>query len=360
VLKGKHQTVLIRFWVIIFGLWLVIAVTAIPVLAHEDKGGFSLQVTPSPLVSTVNPGEKSTLELRIRNTNTQTEDLKMGLRTFSISDKTGEVNLGAAEPSEIKDLVTFSNPTFTLKAGEWFTQRINVDTPASAGFTYSFAITVSRASTTTPSNGAAAIQGSVAVFTLLSVNKPGAVRKFEITSVKTVQRTYEYLPATFNVTFKNTGNTLVKPTGNLFIQRLATDSTPIEALPINPNGGYILPGTTRTLSIEWKSGFPHYETKDLSATQSTKNLTWNWAHINDIRIGRYVAKVVAVYDDGTRDVPVTGEVGFWVIPWKILIGIAVVVALIIAGIVSIFRGSFKALKRKSKPKNKTHDQEKES
>ncbi len=342
------------------GAVLLATFICIPVQAQEDKGGFSLQVTPSPLVATVKPGEQSTLELRIRNTNTKTEDLKMGLRTFSVSDTTGEVNLGTSEPSEVKDFVTFDNPTFTLKAGEWFTQRININTPSTAGFSYSFAVTVSRQSTTAPANGAATIQGSVAVFTLLSVDKPGAVRKFEIAQVKSEKQVYEYLPATFKVTFKNTGNTLVRPTGNLFIQRLATDTTPIEALPINPSGGYILPGTTRTLTIEWKSGFPHYENREISATQSTKSLTWNWAHINDIRIGRYVAKVVAIYDDGTRDVPVTGEVGFWVIPWKILIGIAVVAGLIIAGIISLFRGSFKAIKRKGTSKKPSHDQDKDS
>lgn len=358
MLKGKQQTVATRFVSIVIGVVFAAVLISTPAMAQEDKGGFSLQVTPSPLVSTVKPGEKSTLELRIRNTNTKTEDLKMGLRTFSVSDSTGEVNLGTDEPSEIRDFVSFSNPTFTLKAGEWFTQRIYVDTPESAGFTYSFAITIARQSTTTPTNGAAAIQGSVAVFTLLSVDRPGAVRKFEITQVKSEKNVYEYLPATFKVTFKNTGNTLVRPTGNLFIQRLATDTTPIEALPINPSGGYILPGTTRTLTIEWKSGFPHYETKEVSATQSTKNLTWNWAHINDFRIGRYVAKVVAIYDDGTRDVPVTGEVAFWVIPWKILIGIFVIILLIVIGIVSLFRGSFKAVKRnRKKAKSKSHDSE---
>lgn len=349
-----------RFVTIVLGLFFAATLLALPVQAQEDKGGFSLQVTPSPLIATIRPGEQSTLELRIRNTNTKTEELKMGLRTFSVSDSTGEVSLGTTEPSEITDFVTFSNPTFTLKAGEWFTQRIFVDTPASAGFTYSFAITVSRQTTTTPNTGAAAIQGSVAVFTLLSVDRPGAVRKFEITQVKSEQRVYEYLPATFKVTFKNTGNTLVRPTGNLFIQRLATDAKPIDALPINASGGYILPGTTRTLTIEWQNGFPHYETNQTSATQSSKNLVWNWAHINDIRIGRYVAKVVAIYDDGTRDVPVTGEVAFWVIPWKIIAGFLAIGLLIIVGIVSIFRGGFKALKRKRKnAKNKSHVQDKE-
>jgi hypothetical protein len=357
VLKGKTTTITSRFMAALVGTAFLLSFLAIPVNAQEDKGGFSLQVSPSPLVATIKPGEKSTLELRIRNTNTKTEDLKMGLRTFSVSDLTGEVNLGSNEPTDAKSFVSFSNPTFTLKAGEWFTQHIIMDTPASAGFTYSFAVTISRQSTTTPTTGAASIQGSVAVFTLLTVDRPGAVRKFEITQVKSAQRVYEYLPATFSVTYKNTGNTLVRPTGNLFIQRLSSDAKPIDALPINASGGYILPGTTRTISIEWKNGFPHYESQEANGQQTAKNLTWNWAHITDLRIGRYVAKVVAIYDDGQRDVPVTGEVAFWVIPWKIILGITLVFVLIIAGIVSLFRGGFKAVKKKSKKKSDEHEKD---
>lgn len=359
VLKGKQQTFISRFLAIFLGSVLALSFIAAPLYAQEDKGGFSLQVTPSPLVATIKPGQKSTLELRIRNTNTKTENLRMGLRTFSVSDLTGEVNLGSNEPSEVKNFVTFSDPTFTLQAGEWFTQHIVIDTPSSAGFTYSFAVTISRQSAAIPANGAASIQGSVAVFTLLSVDKPGAVRKFEITQVTSAQRIYEYLPATFSVTYKNTGNTLVRPTGNLFIQRLSSDAKPLETLPINASGGYILPGTTRTIAIEWKNGFPHYESQ-IANGQTTKNLTWNWAHISDLRIGRYVAKVVAIYDDGQRDVPVTGEIAFWVIPWKILLGFTLVIILILAGIISIFRGGFKALNRKSKSKKKHDAQEKDS
>ena len=61
---------------------------------------------------------------------------------------------------------------------------------------------------------------------------------------------------------------------------------------------------------------------------TTKHLSVDWSQLSHLRIGRYTAKLVAVYSDGAHDVPIEGVVTFWVIPWRaILLFIAVVVGL---------------------------------
>lgn len=318
---------------------------AVAQTATSDEG-FALQVSPSPLVGTIKPGATSTFDLQIHNTNSRSQDLKMGLRSFTVGAQSGEVKLGTSAPADISKFVTFSNPNFTVQAGQIFTQHVVVATPSSAGFTYSFAINISQQNPPKAQNGASAIRGSVAVFTLLSVDRPGAVRKLELSQLSVTKHVYEYLPASIAVRFKNTGNTLVQPKGTIFIQRNSTDKTSLAAIQLNKSGGYILPGSSRVLTTAWSDGFPHYQP---SANDPAKqSLSWSGGDFTKLRFGHYVAKLVAVYDDGEHDVPISAEVGFWIIPWRIILVGLFILLVIIVGVVTILRKSSKALKRGTK------------
>jgi hypothetical protein len=318
--------------------------------ANGVAEGFALQVSPSPLTATLTPGQSTTLPLTIRNTASQSQNLKMGLEAFTIGATTGQVNLSNSPPTNIQPFVHFSSPTFSVEAGQIFTQNVTIDTPATAGFTYSFAITISPENPPKGANGKSAIAGSVAIFTLLSVNRPGAVSMLQLTKLSISKHVYQYLPATVTLTFKNTGNTLIQPTGTIFFQRHDSDTKPIAAITINPGDGYILPGTSRTLTTTWNDGFPHYVTASTTTKTGSMQLSWSGGNISKIRIGRYIAKVVAVYNNGQRDVPITGEVSFWVIPWLILLGILVIVLLILAGVGATFFKSFRAVTKRKKNK----------
>lgn len=348
---------ILRTLPLVTGVFLVIV---LPSLAHAQGSdeGFSLQVTPSPLVATVKPGTSTTLEMNIRNTNTVPQKLKMGLRTFSLDEKNGQVALGNTEPSEVKDFVHFASPTFSVEAGAIFKQKIFIDTPKNAGFTYSFAITISRDDTTTQqtSNGAK-IKGTVAVFTLVSVDRPGSLRKFELSDFTVSRHVYEFLPASFSIKLKNTGNTLVQPKGNLFIQRSSNDQNPLLVLPLNPTDGYILPGASRTFTANWQDGFPHFESVADGNNGNKKHLVWDWGSLSKLRFGKYTAKVVTVYDDGQRDIPVTAEVSFWVVPWRIILGVVLVVTLLLVGVFTILRKTTRLAQnvRHKKPKARAKD-----
>lgn len=315
--------------------------------AQSDQGNFSLQVTPSPLVISIKPGESSTSELKIRNTGNKIEYLKIEPKSFNIKNDTGDVTLSDNAPSDIANWVSFSAPTFSILPGEWFTERITFSLPKDSGFSYSFALVISRQNDkATAKPGISAIKGSVAVFTLIAVDRPGAKREVEIVSFESTRRVYEYLPAEFKTTLKNTGNTIVQPYGNIFIQRSKDDNVPISTLPVNEGKGYILPGSSRTLTTMWSAGFPSYvATKDAANSKENKKLKWNWNDVANFRFGRYTAKLVAVYNDGTRDVPIEAQVSFWVVPWKILIGTILVCGLLVIGIFTIIKKSFLAAKR---------------
>jgi hypothetical protein len=84
------------------------------------------------------------------------------------------------------------------------------------------------------------------------------------------------------------------------------------------------------LDASWVDGFPVYKTvTEADGTKTQSSLTWNFDKLSHFRIGRYTAKVVAIYNDGTRDIPITREVSFWVIPWKAILLLITIIAVLI-------------------------------
>lgn len=306
----------------------LVVIAALPsgVIAQStdsESGGFAIQVTPSPLVFTAQPGTATTVELKIRNSGDKAEHLKIEPRSFRMNQYSGEIQLLDAAPAEVTQWLQFDQPTFTVQPGAWYTERVTFSPPASAGFSYSFVLNISRAQDTEAKAGERKLQGSVAVFSLVNIDRPGATKKLEIATFSASKNVYEYLPVKLTVTLHNSGNTILQPYGNIFIQRSSKDDEPIATLPFNEKEGYILPGTSRTIDVVWKDGFPVYETKESNGKQQNK-LAWNWSKVGNARIGKYTARLVAVYNDGKHDVPLQGEVQFWVLPWKfILAGIVI-------------------------------------
>lgn len=329
------QKVVRRFAVVaVLCAALVVGAFLVHKASAADSGDFALQISPSPLVATLKPGVTTTLEIKIRNAGTQPEDLKIAPRTFKITDSQ-QLQIDDTKQPDIASWISFGAPTFSVKPGEIYTQRVTLAVPKDAGFSYSFALMISRQQAPLPQAGGASLKGSVALFTLINIDRPGANRKLEVTKFSTSKGVYEYLPAEFDIDFKNTGNTIAQPAGNIFVQRGTDDKTPIDTLPVNSNNGYILPGATRTLKVDWDDGFQvQRSTTNADGTTST-HLEWNWGKLGTIRIGKYTARLVAIYNDGQRDVPVYADVSFWVIPWKILLGMLIAFLLVAAGVWSL-------------------------
>ena len=316
---------------------LVVLVPSTLASAAIPTSDFSLEVSPSPLVTTVKPGTSSTLTLKVRNASIQTEQLKIQARGFSIARPSEQITITPATPPDLAKWVSFSAPSFTVKPGEWFTQTVTINLPDSAGFSYPFVLVISRLDDPAQTSGGAAIKGTIAVFTLVNIDKPGATRQLELESFTVDRDIYEYLPTKFTMRLKNTGNSITQPYGNIYVQHPGAEGSPLAVLPVNEALNYILPGDTKEMRASWTNGFPHYEESKTAGGSISRELKWNWNDSASFRFGRYTAKIVAVYNNGIRDVPIVGEVSFWVIPWRILLGLLVVLILVGFGIWSITR-----------------------
>lgn len=337
-------------WLRKYGAWLPVTAAMLALLlpaasqaADSGGSGFNIQVSPSPLAVRLNPGERQTATITVRNLSNHSETLVPGLSGFAMGKDGEKIDLKSEVPLGLDQWIKFKQQTLTVAPGGSQPLEIIYDTPSNVGFSYALAITLNQADTKTESQGAT-LKASVAVFNLININRPDAKRELEIQSFKSDKSSYEYLPAGFTLSVRNNGNVIDQPTGNLFIQRSFDDAEPIATIPINQASSYILPGTSRNLNTNWEDGFPRHVTTQTGGVETTK-LSWNWKELNSLRMGKYVAKVVLVYNDGHRDIPLIASVSFWVIPWKLILVTLVVGGLVVTGLVAWVRILLKGTSR---------------
>ncbi len=213
---------------------------------------------------------------------------------------------------------------------------MTIDPPQNAAFGYYYAVVFSRDGPQPKVQGKQTnLLGSVATLILLDVQAPGAVRKSDIVEFSTDSKSYEFLPATFGVRMYNTGNTHVAPRGNILITK---GDQRVALLEVNQAKGNILPKTYRKYTTQWTDGTPSYKEvmKDdkavLQGGRPYTPLTWSNFNMSKLRFGKYNARLVMVYNDGKSDVAVEAKLSFWVIPWRIIIGVLVVGLLLLAGL----------------------------
>ena len=319
----------------------------------ESDGSFRLITSPLPINIAAEPGNSVSTDLRVKNDGTSTENIQITMMKFKAYEDSGKPQLLEREPGDtFFDWVRFSEQTFTLAPNEWKTVTATFDLPVEASFGYYYAFVFSRAETETPlETRQTALVGGTAVLVLLEAAVPDAKRSVEVAEFSLDHAFYEFLPARFTVKLKNTGNVHIAPRGNIFIDRGREKD--IAILEINSEKGNILPQSNRIFESVWDDGFPVYknmvrdgkEVLDENG-QPEMTLTWNWKDASKLRFGKYTAKMLLIYDDGERDIPIEGTVSFWVMPWR-LIGGVVVNFILILGLVMYVIRLRRALKRLS-------------
>ncbi|HSW99220.1 MAG TPA: hypothetical protein VLF71_05270 [Candidatus Saccharimonadales bacterium] len=310
------------------------------VAAHAAGNDFTIQVSPSPLVVSLTPGQTQTNTVTIRNFSNHPETLEPSLSGINISRDSEKVSLTSTLPADISQWLHFSQPGITVPAGGTSQLTLTFATPTNVGFSYAVAVNLTSTRTTQSSSGAG-IKPQVVVFCLININRSDAKSALSLDNFSSSKSRYAFLPADFSLHITNSGNTISQPSGNIFIQRSFGDSKPVATIPINPSGRYVLPGTARAFAASWGSGFPYYA----AGKDGKRHLVWDWKHLSDFRIGKYVARAVVTYDNGSQDVPLTASLTFWVIPWWLVTLLALLVVIVVTGLLGwgwlIFKGTKK-------------------
>ncbi len=305
--------------------------------AQSSVGSLNITTMPLPVSLTVKPGQVASTKLRVKNNGVSIESLSVGLMKFAAYGEEGKPALQDREAKDdYFDWVTFSRKQLEISPGEWGEVDMSIAVPATAAFGYYYAVTFTRAnSSSSKPDQSTKVNGGTATLVLVDVDSGGAKRSLELVQFGVDKRVYEFLPASFYVRLKNTGNIHVVPTGTIYISK---GGEQLAAVPLNQTSGNVLPGSVRRFVVEWDNGFPHYVTREsngaaeLKDGKQSRELNWDISNLKNLRFGHYSAHITAVYFDGTRDVPIDGEVSFWVVPWRILI-VGLILPLVIVGFI---------------------------
>lgn len=310
-----------------------------------------LETSPLPINIKADPGKSVSTELRVRQSSGGTEKLKLTLMKFSAYGEEGKPMIKDREPGDdYFDWAKFDRTSFNAPSGEWQTIKMTINVPKTAAFGYYYAVVFSRVGDDVKRPQQTSIAGGTATLVLLEANNPNAKRTLELDSLTSKQRVYEFLPAHFDVKLANTGNVHGVPKGGVFISR--GNGRTIVSLPLNLGNGNILPGTKRVYPVEWMEGWPTYKNVEENGKvkldkkgEPVRRLDWDLTKIMNFRMGKYTAHLVAVYDDGKHDVPIEAELSFWVIPWRFLLVLLAVLALIGFGVYMTIRGTLRGAGR---------------
>ena len=292
-------------------------------------GGSSLTTSPVAENITVQPGTSSTANLQLMDNGTQPLLITTRVETFSAYGNSGQAAITApTASSQSTKWVTLSPSSFTAQPNVWTQVKMTINLPSSADLGYYYAILFQPQlpfSAQTPETNT--VKGSNAVLVLVDTHSANEKRQLTVTNFSVSQKLYEYLPASFSVTVRNDGNIFMPPQGSIYISQNSNFSHPLAILDVNKAQGNVLPNSSRTFQATWSNGFPVFASKTVngqvvySKGKPVEQLQWNFTKFSDLRFGKYYAQLTLVYNNGTRDIPITGIVSFWVIPWKLLIGV---------------------------------------
>jgi hypothetical protein len=320
-------------------------------VSAAETAPMNLTFSPVSISLETDPGVPISKQIKIRNNSDQPEQLQVSLGSFT-ADASGE-KPKLLEPSETLPFLSWlvvDQPNFTVLPGEWATLNLTFSPPPDAALGYYYAIYFRR-SQAAFSPGATSVQGSPAVLALANVISPLAKRQLELTEFSAARNFTEFLPQTFNVTLKNTGNVHVVPNGNIFID--GQGKKDLAVLVLNPNNHTVLPQSSRTFTVTWDEGFPRrlIQGAEPATTTAPKlfGLEWDLAKADRFRFGNYTAHLLMVYDNGERDVPVESFTSFWVMPWKLILLGLIILSFVLVGVVSTLKTVRNLWQKKSPP-----------
>lgn len=256
------------------------------------------------------PGQSQVINLTISNRLGSDRMFSIGEEDFVGSQDPNQtvVLLGNdAGPYSLKDYIRSATTSVFIPHGKRVRVPVFVNVPADAqpGGLYGSLVvsTVSRTASSTSETGAVAISPVITrIGTLFfvrvagDVNPNGKLEGFSISGKKKIL--WDNSDVRFDILFRNTGNVHINPAGTIVVSNML--GSPVGNISIDP--WFAMPQSLRFRQVEWNPPF---------------------------MFGRYVAEATISRGYGsTTDV---AKLVFWVIPWKAIIIIFIVISAMIGG-----------------------------
>lgn len=290
-------------------------------LTGESINQGDFVVGPGRVELAIKPGESVTTFISIANRISDGRVFDLNVEDIAGSDDASQavVLLGDARgPYTIKNYISFPEKSFVLNLGDRARIPVTISIPADAepgGFYGSVLVSTIRSSDDEETTESARSPIIARIGTLFFITVPGKTeRSGEVVdfNIKNKKWWYEKGPIDFNIVYENTGSIHLNPYGELRIKNIFNEE--VGFMELEP--WFTLPKSLRTREVSWD---------------------------RELLFGRYtaVASINRGYDDVVDEVALT----FWVLPWKIIGGIFLVVFILLFGIKFFFR-SFEFKRKK--------------
>ena len=299
---------------------MAVAATPVPPASKPPAGspGQGLEISPPVLELNANPGQKVTVQIRVRNVTTGVLIAKGKADDFGAgSDESGQPKLLLDETGATRFSLKYwvSNvPDLQLAPQELKTTTITITVPSNAEPGGHFGVVRFTAVPPDLNGTGVALSASVGTLVLMKVSGPItdklSVAQFSTGSITKAglgwldKTFFEQGPVDFLVRSRNEGSVHEKPKGDITVTNMFGKKS--KPLVVNQTGGNVLPDSIRRFESTFKD----------------KGL-----------FGYYTAALNLTYANNQT---LSAQTTFWVLPWKmillVMIGLIVIVALLRFGL----------------------------
>ncbi len=287
--------------------WLISAIMTVLVFwAVGPAAVHAAAVSPSSLEISVSRGETISASIQVINPDPQDQVYYFQAMKFTARDDSGAPQFIPYDQdhSGVPEWIRFSSRSLTIPARSKAEVPFSLSIPpdaASGGF-YGAVLVSDAPSEVVAANGAS-VQASVAVLLFVTIEGE-TVREAALLDFQSPQqgRVTSTLQGPFTYRIQNQGNVHVLPSGFVtvkdFFGRVVT------AANANPDGGRVLPGTTRTFQGMFGEG----ESRGWVERVAQQGRSF--------ALGPMTATLAVDYGGGAA---LTGQFRFWFIPWQSLL-----------------------------------------
>ncbi len=267
---------------------------------HDDAVTGQFVISPTKVELDMKPGESAARDIVVANRTGTTLTIEFSMEDFEGSSDPSQATVFLGEEDGAWGARRWLEPeisSIVLKHGETLTFRTRITVPKNAepGGRYAALFASSTYEGQDEQGSAINITSRVGSLFLIRVagqiNEDGNLGKPEVPSLS------EYGPINIGLVFNNLGNIHLKPSGRVLVTNFLGQT--VAEIPVPE--WVVLPESSRRNEVTWDS---HY------------------------LFGRYTARAEIGYDGNGQ--PIVATTTFWVIPWKIVLAIAVGVILLIA------------------------------
>ncbi|MDB5165724.1 MAG: exported protein of unknown function [Candidatus Saccharibacteria bacterium] len=272
--------------------------------SFDPNAAEGLQISPALVELNAEQGKTYTLKLKILNVTNSDLIYDSSINDFGAKDETGspQVLFDSDLPASasVRGWIT-TLEQFRLRGQETRQLDVQVQIPVNAEPGGHYGVITFSGKTPELVDTGVGVTARTGLLVLIRVD--GAIQEKLSLASFTAERNnkqhgfFESSPMTFVSRLKNEGNVHVKPVGKVEVRDMFGGL--VASLPVNEPAANVLPGSIRRFESE---------------------LHKDWM------IGRYSANLTLGY--GTTGQAITGQISFWVIPYKLLLaGSAILVTL---------------------------------